>query len=161
MASRLCTTGDHSLPLGTTKEVPMFFEMWRRTVTVPNLDGLYLPLLDKGIVWLSNLEKEDYKHCGFPRWCSHKESICQWERHRRFKFNPWIRKIPWRRKYPLMTVIFFFFFWKIPWTEEHVGLQLVGLQRIGYDWAWTNKHLLWEILLSLNIGIRWLLRGLP
>ena len=28
---------------------------------------------------------------------------------------------------------FFFFFWKIPWTEEPVGLQLVGLQRIGHD----------------------------
>ena len=160
-ASGLCNTGDHPLPPGTTKEVPRFFFLMRRTVTIPNLDGLYLPLLDKGIVWLSNLKKEDYKHWSFPRWCSGKESTCQWGRHRRFQFNPWIGKISWRRKYPPMLVLFFFFFWKIPWTEEPGGLQFMGLQRIGHNWASANKHLLWGILLSINIGIRWLLRGLP
>ena len=25
--------------------------------------------------------------------------------------------------------------WKIPWTEEPGGLQSMGLQRIGHDWA--------------------------
>ena len=25
--------------------------------------------------------------------------------------------------------------WKVPWTEEPVGLQSVGLQRVGHDWA--------------------------
>ena len=33
---------------------------------------------------------------GLPRRCSGKESTCQCRRH---KFNPWIRKIPWRRKW--------------------------------------------------------------
>jgi len=138
MASGLCTTGGHSLSLGTTKEVPMFFEMWR-TVTVPNLDGLYLPLLDKGIVWLSNLEKEDYKHCGFPRWYSRKESICQWGRHRRFKFNPWIRKIPWRRKYPLMTVIFFFFFLENPMDRGACWATVGGVAK-NRIWLSMNKQ---------------------
>ena len=27
--------------------------------------------------------------------------------------------------------------WKIPWTEEPGGLQLMGLQRVSHDWA-TN-----------------------
>ena len=36
-----------------------------------------------------------YKKLGLPRWCSGKESICQC---RRCGFDPWIRKIPWRRK---------------------------------------------------------------
>ena len=27
--------------------------------------------------------------------------------------------------------------WRIPWTEEPCGLQFVGLQRVGHDWA-TN-----------------------
>ena len=27
--------------------------------------------------------------------------------------------------------------WKIPWTEEPGGLQFMGLQRVGHDWA---KH---------------------
>ena len=29
--------------------------------------------------------------------------------------------------------------WRIPWTEEPGGLQSMGLQRVGYDWA-TNTH---------------------
>ena len=30
--------------------------------------------------------------------------------------------------------------WKIPWIEEPGGLQSMGLQRVGQDWA--TKHLL-------------------
>ena len=33
-----------------------------------------------------------------PRWCNGKKSICQCKRHRRCRFNPWLRKIPWSRK---------------------------------------------------------------
>ena len=33
---------------------------------------------------------------GLPRWLSGKESTCQCRRRR---FNPWVRKIPWRRKW--------------------------------------------------------------
>ena len=28
-----------------------------------------------------------------------------------------------------------YFAWKIPWTEELGGLQSMGLQRVGHDWA--------------------------
>ena len=28
--------------------------------------------------------------------------------------------------------------WRIPWTEEPGGLQSMGLQRVGHDWA--TKH---------------------
>ena len=31
--------------------------------------------------------------------------------------------------------------WRIPWTEEPGGLQSVGSQRVGHDWA-TNKDLI-------------------
>ena len=31
------------------------------------------------------------------------------------------------------------FAWRIPWTEEHGGLQSTGLQRVGHDWV-TNTH---------------------
>ena len=37
-----------------------------------------------------------------PRWCSGKESTCQGRRH---SFDPWVRKIPWRRKWQ-PTVVF-------------------------------------------------------
>ena len=36
---------------------------------------------------------------GLLRYLSGKESACQCKRHRRYIFDPWIRKIPWRRKW--------------------------------------------------------------
>ena len=35
----------------------------------------------------------------FPRWLTGKESACQCRRHRRLGFDPWVRKIPWSRKW--------------------------------------------------------------
>ena len=39
-----------------------------------------------------------------PRWFSDKESICQYRRCRRCGFNPWVEKIPWRRKWQSIPV---------------------------------------------------------
>ena len=36
---------------------------------------------------------------GLPRWLSGKESTCQCRREKRLGFNPWVRKIPWRRRW--------------------------------------------------------------
>ena len=36
---------------------------------------------------------------GFCRWLSGKESTCQCRRRRRLKFDPWVGKILWRRKW--------------------------------------------------------------
>ena len=33
-----------------------------------------------------------------PRWLSGKESTCQCRRRKQRKFDPWMGKIPWRRK---------------------------------------------------------------
>jgi len=35
---------------------------------------------------------------GFPGGTSSKEPACQFRRHKRPRFNLWVRKIPWRRK---------------------------------------------------------------
>ena len=40
--------------------------------------------------------------------------------------------------------------WKIPWTEEPGGLESMGSQRVGHDWAtslslFTLMHLAWKI----------------
>ena len=43
-----------------------------------------------------------------------KESTCQWRRHRKCRFDPWVGKIPWRRKWQPTPV----FLSEIPWTEE-------------------------------------------
>ena len=40
-----------------------------------------------------------YYFLRLPRWCSGKESSCQCRRHKRRRFDPWVRKIPWRRKW--------------------------------------------------------------
>ena len=45
------------------------------------------------------LSTAQYKEFELPRWHSGKESICQCRRHRRRGFNPWVRKIPWSRKW--------------------------------------------------------------
>ena len=44
--------------------------------------------------------------------------------------DPWDGKIPWRKERLLIPV---FLPWRIPWTEEPVGLLSVGLQRIGHS----------------------------
>ena len=36
---------------------------------------------------------------GFPWWLSGKESACQCRRHKRCRFDPWVRNIPWKRKW--------------------------------------------------------------
>ena len=45
-------------------------------------------------------------------------------------FNPWVRKIPWRRTCQPIPV---FFPGKIPWIDVSDGLQSVGIQRVGHD----------------------------
>ena len=46
---------------------------------------------------------EDYmtrtRFIGHPWWLSDKESSCQCRRPKRRKFNPWVRKILWRREW--------------------------------------------------------------
>jgi len=42
---------------------------------------------------------------GLPQWLSGKESASQCRRHRTRGFNPWVGKIPWRRKWQPTPVI--------------------------------------------------------
>ena len=45
---------------------------------------------------------------------------------RRCGFDPWVRKIPWRRAWQPTTI---FLTWRIPWAEEPGRLEL---HRVGY-----------------------------
>ena len=45
-----------------------------------------------------------YSLVGFPGGASHKEPICQCRRHKRPGFDPWVGKIPWRRKWKPTSV---------------------------------------------------------
>ena len=52
--------------------------------------------------------------------------------HKRHRFNPLVRKIPWRRAWQPTPVLLPREF---PWTEEPSGLQSLGLQRVRHDWG--------------------------
>ena len=50
----------------------------------------------------------------------------------------WVRSLSWED--PLeegLTTYSSILAWRIPWTEELGGLQSMGSQRVGHDWA-TN-----------------------
>ena len=67
---------------------------------------------------------------GFPGGVSGKELACQCRRCKRCGFNPWVAKIPCRKKWQPTPV---FLPEKIPWTEEPGRLQSMGSQSIGHD----------------------------
>ena len=76
-----------------------------------------------------------YTHMlGLPQWASDKESTCQCRRH---GFDPWVEKIPWRRKW-LPTPIF------LP-GEPHrqrilAGYSPWGRKGVGHDLATEQQQ---------------------
>ena len=64
---------------------------------------------------------------GLPWWLSGKESACQCKRH---SFNPWVGKIPWRRKWQ-STLVF------MP-GKSHGQRTLVGYTVHGVAKSWTR-----------------------
>ena len=72
-------------------------------------------------------------HEGFPGGTSGKEPACQCRRCKRHRFDPWVRKIPWRRAWQ-PTPIFL--------SGESQGLRsLVGYSPQGHTEADTTKLL--------------------
>ena len=69
-------------------------------------------------------------HLGLPRWLSGKEPTCQHRRRKSHGFDPWVGKIPWRRKWELTPV----FLPGESQTEEPDMLQSMGSQEVGHDW---------------------------
>ena len=61
---------------------------------------------------------------GLPQWFSGKESICQCRRHRRHRLEPWVRKIPWRRKWQPTPVFLL--------GQSHGQKSLVGYSPWGH-----------------------------
>ena len=60
---------------------------------------------------------------GLPRWLRGKEFPWQCRRH---GLDPWVRKIPWKRKWQPTLL---FLPWRIPWTEESGRLQSMGVTK--------------------------------
>ena len=68
-------------------------------------------------------------------------------------FYPWVRKIPWRRKWqPTPT----FLAWRIPWIEEPGRLQSMGPQESGMTQRLNHYHLALVVdkMTSIDITIK-------
>ena len=61
-----------------------------------------------------------------------KEPTCQCRRCKRHWFNPWVRKIPWRRECQPTPVLLP---GKFHGQGSLVGLQSMGSQRVRHNWA--------------------------
>ena len=75
---------------------------------------IYQQLLERIYIYIYKILNR-----AFPGGTSGKEPACQCKRHKRLGLDPWVRKIPWRRKWQPST--------------ELGGLQSMGLQRVGHN----------------------------
>ena len=66
-----------------------------------------------------------YNHSG-------KEPACQCRRNKRHGFDPWVRKIPWRRAWQPTPK---FLPGESSWTKEPGGLWSMGSQRVRHNWS--------------------------
>ena len=78
----------------------------------------------------ANHLKKTLQQLGFPGGANGKEPACQCRRHERLRFDPWVRKILWRRAQPPTPVF-------LP-GESHgqrslVGYSPWGRKRVGHD----------------------------
>ena len=92
--------------------------------------------------------------CDLPTrlpWCFRRQSICL--QCGRPGFDPWVRKIPWRRKWQSIPAF-------LPGGSHGwrvlAGLQSRGLQRVRHDWA-TNTIRDWGSPFSEVFENFWLL----
>ena len=69
---------------------------------------------------------------GFPGGASGKEPACQCRRHKRRGFNPWVRKIPWRRKWQSTPVF-------LPGKSHGQRNLEAVVHRITKSWTWLKQ----------------------
>ena len=85
--------------------------------------------------------KSDYGYLGLPWgllwWLSGKEPTYQCKRLKSRGFNPWLRKILWRRAWQPTPV---FLAGESTWTEEPARLQSMGSQTVGHNWVAKHTH---------------------
>ena len=92
---------------------------------------------------------------GLPRWLSRKESTCQCKRHR---FDPWVGKIPWRRKWwPTLA----FLPGKSHRERSLVGYSPWGCKESDTDLATEHAHTKLSICLAFQTFLltNWITRN--
>ena len=73
---------------------------------------------------------------GLNRWCSGKESSCPSRKHKRHKFDPWVKKIFWNRKWRPTPV---FFPGKLHGERSLVGYSIWG-RKVWDTTEHTHTH---------------------
>ena len=63
-------------------------------------------------------------YLGFPGGSVVKESTCQCRRHKRCRYDPWVQKIPWSRKWQPTPVFL---------PGEYRGAWQATVQKVGHD----------------------------
>ena len=97
-------------------------------------------------------------HCylyfmGLSCGASGKESICQYRKHKRHGFDPWVWKIPWRKKWqPLLCSRL-----ENPTTRGPGGLQSIGSQSDTTEYDLVHVHLYFK---NNVYGTRYMLSSL-
>ena len=99
---------------------------------------------------------------GLPMWLSGKESACQCRSYRRLRLDPWVGKIPWRKKWPSTWV---FLPGKSHWQRSVEGYsQPMGSHIVRHDWPTEQQYLvnnfLQDCLISQVEGKTWLCMNL-
>ena len=88
----------------------------------------------------------DYANMGFPAGASGKEPTCQCRRCKRLRFDPWVGKIPWRRKWQ-PTGIF------LP-GKSHGQKSLAGYRPQGHKQSDTTVHTHLTPLVNMEKGFQ-------
>ena len=83
-------------------------------------------------------------------WFRGKKIFLQSRRHRRHGFNPWVRKIPWRRKWQLTPV---FLLGKSHGQRSLVGYSPWGRQRVEHGLVTKQQQAKGTTHFSFNIQI--------
>ena len=75
--------------------------------------------------------KRTKTEAGFPGGAGDKEPACQHRRHKRCRFDPWVGKIPWRRKWQPTPVVLS--------GESHGRRSLAGYSPWGHKESDTTE----------------------
>ena len=95
---------------------------------------------------------------GFSRWCNDKESVCQHKK--RYGFSPWVKKIPWSRKWQPTPVLFCFFFLE---NSMDIGAWQDTVHGVTKSRTWLSRQTdtYWSVTRKRPIPVRRLTYFLP
>ena len=107
-----------------------------------NREEYFLKRMPNVYNWVTLLYSRDWHNMvnqllGFPGGTSGKESACQCRRHRRCRFDPWIRTMSWRGARQSTPV----FLENLPLENPRdKGAWWATVHRVAKSWTWLKGH---------------------